>query len=165
MKIKKNIFFLLIFLFTLSFSFSQEITISSGDTESNQNFTIDYSIGQIFFQSTPSSDYTGVRSMYKEGVHQVYFVDSGIRTPNFNVVVKVYPNPSKGIFNISLDLSASDLVGLTYSIYSTQGKFIRSGQVETNPFSIDVSEFSSGVYFMYIHDNTNQTKLIKIIKN
>lgn len=165
MNTKKNSFSLLFFLFVMSFSFSQEITISSGNTKSNQNFTVDFSIGQIFFQSTPTSDYTGIRSMYKEGVHQVYFVDSGIRTLNFNVAVKAYPNPTKGIFNISLDLNASDLVGLTFSIYSTQGKFISSGQIETNPFSIDVSGFSSGVYFMYIHDDTNKTNLIKIIKN
>ena len=50
---------------------------------------------KFFFQSTPSSDYTGIRSMYKEGVHQVYFVDSGIRTLNFNVAVKAYPIQQK----------------------------------------------------------------------
>ena len=55
----------------------------------------------IFFQDTPKSDYIGLRTTYKEGVHQVYYVDAGVRSLNFDVVAKAYPNPTKDIFNIS----------------------------------------------------------------
>ena len=157
-----SIIFLLNFA---NYSFSQQIIITNGATDSNKDFTIDYSIGQIFFQGTPTSDYTGVRTTYKEGVHQVYYVDAGVRSLNFDVIAKAYPNPTKDIFNISLDMDVNDFSGLTYSIHSPQGQQIITGTVKTNPFSIDISGFSTGVYFMYIYSNLNQTKLIKIIKN
>ena len=64
-----------------------------------------------------------------------------------------------------MDLDASDFVGLSYSIHSSQGQLITTGQVDSNPVSIDISSLSSGVYFVYLYSNLNETKLIKIIKN
>lgn len=157
----KNIFFIL-FSFVI---YSQEVVVFSGDSYQNDNFSLDYSFGQLFYQSNPDSDYTGVRTTYKEGVHQVYFVDAGIRSLNFDVIAKAYPIPTKGVFNISLDLDVNDFEGLSYSIHSPQGQLISNGMVKTNPFSVDISEFSTGVYFVYIYSNLNKTKLIKIIKN
>ena len=145
--------------------FSQEVIVSSGNSNKNNDLNIDYSVGQIFLEATPNSDYTGVRVYYKEGVHQAYFVDSGVRQLQFDVATKVFPNPTKDIFNIQLDLDASDFVGLSYSIHSTQGQLITTGQVDSNPVSIDISSLSSGVYFVYLYSNLNETKLIKIIKN
>ena len=145
--------------------FSQEVVVFSGSSHQNENFTIDYSFGQLFFQSTPDTDYTGVRTAYKEGVHQVYHVDAGIRSLNFDVIAKAYPVPTRGVFNISLDMDIDDFSGLTYSIHSPQGQLITQGMVEKNPFSIDISGYATGVYFVYIYSNLNKTKLIKIIKN
>ena len=163
MKIKNLILYFLI-LFAFQSSFAQNVIVSAGSTEKNQNFQIDYSIGQIFFQESPDSNYTGPRPFYKEGVHQVFFIDSGFSSLVFDVKTKAYPNPTSGIFNISLDIDASDFMGLTYSIHSPQGQMIYSGKVEKNPFTIDISQFSNGVYFMYLYSLTKETKLIKIIK-
>ena len=63
-----------------------------------------------------------------------------------------------------MDIDASDIMGLSYSIYSQQGQLIYSGIVEKNPFKIDISGFSTGVYFIYLYNLAKQTKLIKIIK-
>tara|TARA_Y200000002_G_C22601191_1_gene629633 strand:- start:448 stop:942 length:495 start_codon:yes stop_codon:yes gene_type:complete len=164
LKIKNFVFFYLI-LFGFQVGFAQNVIVGAGSSEKNQNFQVDYSIGQIFFQDTPKSDYIGLRTTYKEGVHQVYYVDAGVRSLNFDVVAKAYPNPTKDIFNISLDMDVNDFSGLTYSIHSPQGQLIITDTLKTNPFSIDISGFSTGVYFIYIYSNLNQTKLIKIIKN
>ena len=161
----KHLLIFIAFFCSPTLMYSQEVFVSAGDSKGNNDLTIDYSIGQIFYQSFPDSDYSGVRSYYKEGVHQVYYVDSNVRRLNFDIVTYTYPNPTKGVFNIQLDLDASDFAGLSYSIHSPQGQLIRSGEVKTNPFSIDITDFSSGVYFVYLYSNLNETKLIKIIKN
>jgi hypothetical protein len=155
----------ILFLLITFIGYSQEVVVFSGDSHQNQNFSLDYSIGQLFYQSSPDSEYTGVRTTYKEGVHQVYYVDAGIRSLNFDVIAKAYPIPTKGVFNISLDIDVNDFSGLTYSIHSPQGQLITQGMVEKNPFSIDISGYATGVYFVYIYSNMNKTKLIKIIKN
>mgnify|MGYP001176297226 FL=1 len=155
----------IIFLFFSCALLSQEVIVVAGDNQKNQNFELDYSVGQIFYQFNPTSDYTGVRTTYKEGVHQVYYVDAGVRSLNFDVKTKAYPNPTKDVFHISLDLDANDFGGLSYTINSPQGAQIGQGTVDTNPFSIDISGYSTGVYFVYIFSNQNQTKLIKIVKN
>ena len=62
-------------------------------------------------------------------------------------------------------IDVNDFSGLTYSIHSPQGQLITQGMVEKNPFSIDISGYATGVYFVYIYSNMNKTKLIKIIKN
>tara|TARA_B100000886_G_scaffold235215_1_gene164592 strand:- start:478 stop:972 length:495 start_codon:yes stop_codon:yes gene_type:complete len=160
----KNLTFYVLILFVLESSIAQNIVVSAGSSDANQNFQVDYSVGQIFFQEFQDSDYTGPRSYYKEGVHQVFFVDEGFSSLVFDVVTKAYPNPTRGVFNISLDIDASDIMGLSYSIYSQQGQLIYSGIVEKNPFKIDISGFSTGVYFIYLYNLAKQTKLIKIIK-
>ena len=155
----------IVLIFFSFISFSQEVIVSSGNSNKNNDLNIDYSVGQIFLEATPSSDYTGVRAYYKEGVHQVYFVDSGVRQLHFDVGTKVFPNPTKDIFNIQLDLDASDFEGLSYSVHSLQGQLIMTGLVNSNPVSIDISSLSTGVYFVYLYSNLNEAKLIKIIKN
>ena len=84
---------------------------------------------------------------------------------HFDVGTKVFPNPTKDIFNIQLDLDASDFEGLSYSVHSLQGQLIMTGLVNSNTVSIDISSLSTGVYFVYLYSNLNEVKLIKIIKN
>lgn len=151
-------------LLFVNLSYAQSVIVSSGSSESNQYSIVDYSIGQIFFQSFPKSDYTGLGTTYKEGVHQIYYVDASVRSLNFDVTTKAYPNPTKNIINISLDIDVDDFSGLTYSIFTQQGQFIGEGSAKNNPFSIDISGFSTGVYFIYINGNKMITKLIKVIK-
>ena len=96
----------ILFLLITFISYSQEVVVFSGDTHQNQNFSLDYSFGQLFYQSSPDSEYTGVRTTYKEGVHQVYYVDAGIRSLNFDVIAKAYPKLVVPLIKAVQELSA-----------------------------------------------------------
>ncbi len=70
-----------------------------------------------------------------------------------NVDIAVFPNPTRGLIFIK-NLSENDS---DYSLFSLDGKLIKSGQIEQN--SIDFSDEKMGVYFLKINHKT-----LKIIK-
>jgi len=69
----------------------------------------------------------------------------------------VYPNPSKGIFNISTKIPE-----FNFSIYDVTGKLILKqdkAKTTNNNYSLDISNYTSGVYFLTItSQNTKVTK-------
>lgn len=72
--------------------------------------------------------------------------------------INVYPNPSKGIFNITMDFEGDKTVTLT----SLTGQVIRAYQVKDNQLKIDESDLASGLYMLTI-SNENNSVTRKII--
>lgn len=74
----------------------------------------------------------------------------GIDNLNFNNAL-IYPNPSSGLFTVSLGQSSSNI---HYAITSLDGKVVlfasHSGSSE---FSLDLSKESKGVYFLHMNMN------------
>jgi alpha-tubulin suppressor-like RCC1 family protein len=71
--------------------------------------------------------------------------------------VKIYPNPSTGIFTISLEEEAN------VSVHDMLGKVIYTNKVKAGNNSIDISNYQSGVYLLNVKtENGSLTK--KIIK-
>ena len=77
--------------------------------------------------------------------------------------IAIYPNPSKGIFNVSM----GTIIPKTVDVYDLTGKIVYSkSEFQNNPsqFLLDLSSISSGIYFVKISsDNQSITK--RIIKN
>jgi hypothetical protein len=67
----------------------------------------------------------------------------------------VYPNPSNEILNITNSNQIS-----FYHIFQFDGKLVEHG----NTFPINISEYSTGLYFLQINTKTNQVINQKIIK-
>lgn len=98
------------------------------------------------------------------GVNVDDFVISGtLSNQNFEMNnIVVYPNPSKGIFNISLgniQPTAIDVYDLTGKIILSKSA-IQSSNIET---SIDISNAATGIYFVKISAE-NQSTVKRIIK-
>jgi hypothetical protein len=55
----------------------------------------------------------------------------------------VYPNPSNGIFKISLSQAGAEI-----HIFDAMGRPVFHQQVETQQAFIDLSRFPSGIYFL-----------------
>ncbi len=74
----------------------------------------------------------------------------------FNTIV-VSPNPTHDKIYLSKDLNRS-----TYQIFSSEGKLISKGILNTN--SIDLSNYNQGLYFVKLKNNTSiySFKVIKI---
>jgi Secretion system C-terminal sorting domain len=77
--------------------------------------------------------------------------------------IAIYPNPSKGIFNLALNnlpietIELSDLTGKKINV-------INNLKTYNNETQLDLTSISSGVYFVKITAN-NQSTIKKIIKN
>lgn len=76
-----------------------------------------------------------------------------------NSEINIYPNPSKGIFNILINenLNNSEL-----TIYNSIGNIILQKNISSSQTSIDLSEQSKGMYFVKITD-ANTTTIKQII--
>ena len=72
--------------------------------------------------------------------------------------IKLYPNPVKSIFNISLDKEIT-----TVSIYNLLGQEVLSKSVNSNETSIDVNDLTAGTYLVKVTSN-NEVKTLKVIK-
>ena len=153
----KKLIFSLLLIVLFQFCYSQEVIVSSADTEKNNNLEIDYSVGQIFFQKKKWGTFN-----YSEGIFQTFKI--GLFNNFVEFVTKAYPNPNKGIFYISLDGGFTDLDVISYNITSPSGQLIREGKMKENPFQIDISSLSSGVYFVHLF-SYGKSKTIKIIKD
>ena len=74
--------------------------------------------------------------------------------------LKIFPNPSNGIFTIKTTITNS-----SYKIYNLIGQTIKSGFINNGENSIDIRNSVDGVYFITI-ESTNGEKIgYKLIKN
>ncbi|MBD0726721.1 hypothetical protein B6A10_16250, partial [Flavobacterium sp. L1I52] len=73
-----------------------------------------------------------------------------------------YPNPSKGIYEITLPMS---LQSVDLAIYDVKSQLMLSEnyKIEAGKLSLDISSFPSGVYFVKL--NLEKPSFIKLIKN
>jgi len=79
--------------------------------------------------------------------------------------VKVFPNPSKGSFTINFEQAFHEKKDI--SIYNFEGKSIRNKiikQPHSNSFTIDLSAYEKGIYFVKIEFNDGLVfqKLMKL---
>ena len=86
----------------------------------------------------------------EDGLYSVLKITKGINiTENVSETISIFPNPSKGIFNISIEgvngniqLKVIDIHGMEYYSYEIQGmKSIATTH-------LDLNELSAGVYFI-----------------
>ena len=68
--------------------------------------------------------------------------------------IRIYPNPSNGIFSVAL---ANNTLILEYQVYNTLGQVVASGTVRESDNSIDMSSKANGVYVIKFNGATNNT--------
>jgi hypothetical protein len=72
--------------------------------------------------------------------------------------IKVFPNPSNGIYHIE----TNEVSSFEYALMDVQGKVLLSNN-STGNTSIDIREFASGIYILEINDGLklNRVRLLK----
>ncbi len=79
---------------------------------------------------------------------EINSTDSRKNIVNDKAKFKIYPTPAKEFFQIDTDLNDFEQVLLT--IYSSEGKKISTYDMTSSNFKVDLSEFTSGNYFVLI---------------
>ena len=76
-----------------------------------------------------------------------------------NSKIKIYPNPTNGIFNISLTGEE-----LSYEIYNFIGQKIKFGVLNSGNNNLNISNQSNGVYFIKFYNSQGKSTDYKLIK-
>jgi Secretion system C-terminal sorting domain/GEVED domain len=79
----------------------------------------------------------------------------------FDKNILLYPNPAKEVIIIKF----SNYETLSYKIVSILGKEIKNGMLQNNENSININEFSDGLYFIELLENETSLGKKKFIKS
>ncbi len=95
-------------------------------------------------------------TVFKFGLTQTGITENSI----LNNFAAIYPNPNKGIFTIKTSILPTKLI-----IYDITGKKIITKTLSEMETTINISEFSNGVYFSSLsNDKTSMTSKLIISK-
>ena len=123
---------------------------------SGQTAGIDFTTVVVFFEFVP--DLPGDGSTYYYDDIEVAQALSISDYESFSV--SSFPNPVKNIWNVS---SIDEISQIT--IYNILGKNIKTVSPHMNTYSLDMSQFNSGIYLMKIVSSKGETHTLKVLKN
>jgi hypothetical protein len=89
--------------------------------------------------------------------------NANLSTDDFsdNNFLKVYPNPSSGIYNLSFNTTTD----FQFEVYNILGQMVKQGRANSNQFEINLTENTVGIYLLKVTDViSNKTKNFKLIK-
>lgn len=89
--------------------------------------------------------------------------NANLSTDDFsgNNFLKVYPNPSSGMYNLSFDTTTD----FQFEVYTVLGQTVKQGRASSNQFEINLTENTAGIYILKVTDViSNKTKNCKLIK-
>jgi hypothetical protein len=154
----------------------------SNDTISTGTFTFDSTSTYIPFQvilsptssiadsiiiSITNSKYKTGFSCYGEICHLLYLDDLTLSsTPlavqnisSDDLVISAYPNPTSDLINLKAN---TKLLGSIFNIYDNTGRVMMSGKIASENTTVNLNNFSDGVYLFRVGEHLKQT--FKIIK-
>jgi polyhydroxybutyrate depolymerase len=76
-----------------------------------------------------------------------------------NKVIKIFPNPSNGTFSVHSTTNNIEKV----SVFSTDGKLLKSISLLNKQLAVEVSDFAKGVYFIKVECSNKQLYTSKLI--
>lgn len=138
-------------------------TTNFGQTWNSMTFPYQYAGWGVFAFDTANVYLVGQnQSIIKTSVDGVVTSNqsmSEIGNQEFNI----YPNPSKGIFEIDFKTKNSQAIDMLLEVYHISGQLILSKQLNATHTQLDLSEFSKGLYILRV-TSSNTTKSYKISK-
>lgn len=153
------LFMAIIFLPLLSQaqSLQQELLSSSSGSLKNDNFSINWTIGEIAVESYSTPDLILTQGLLQNRIN-----------PNVNTSIndsktkfRISPNP----FSSSLEINSTIENSYSYEILDISGKQITIGLVSSKLISINTSSIPKGIYLIRIITSQNEIiytqKLIK----
>lgn len=158
--IRKLLIIIFLLMYWIADTSGQQNTITSGGNEYGTGGSVSYSFGQIDYATT-----TGVGGSIMEGLQQPFeiLVVSGSEETNINLILSVYPNPTKDF--VVLSVQNFDTQNMTYLLYDVQGKLIEKQKLTGNQTYISLVDLANDIYFINVLNKSKELKKFKIIKN
>ena len=157
-----------IFLFCIQLHMlqAQETIPASGGVAYHYTGSAEYTVGQIIYTTISETTCT-----MAQGIQQPYkiFVESEQdEAGDIILTSSVYPNPV--IDFLTLEVKNSIDENISFSLYSANGKLLKTGRVEVNFTLISMSGYDSATYYLKVTQEKNSslqknTRVFKIVKN
>ena len=160
---KKQIFLFATF-FAAFAATAQEVISSQGETYSNANGSIDFTVGEVIINtgSNGTNDLT-------QGFHQTNWNFLGVEDFAPDYQATIFPNPTQDVLNIKTSVYEN----VTYTLYDAQGKLVLQNILSAEQTPIQVSQLAPGSYSLeLIFENNNngplsasKRKTFKLVKS
>ena len=134
---------------------AQEVVATQGDSYTNSNGSIDFTIGEVVINTGTdgSNDLT-------QGFHQTNwnFVSIEDHVPSYEAII--FPNPTSEI----LTIRTSTFENVTYALYDAQGKLVIQDKLSSVQTPIQVSQLAPGAYSLILNNDAQNLKTFQLIK-
>ena len=139
---------------------SQSVISSSGNSNSSDDYTISWTIGELAISTINNSDIT-----LTQGFHQPLIVDvipTGIES-SFLLEMKAFPNPTfdRVIFE------GGDPVGIYHiRVVDKLGRVLEQKSMPFQEFVLEMGRYNNGTYLIeVVEDKTGKRKIFNIVKS
>jgi hypothetical protein len=148
--------FLVAFLLLSSGLSAQEVISSQGDSYSNGNAKLDFTIGETVVETVSDGNKT-----LTQGFHQTEITITNVEDFAANFSVKVFPNPTTKIVNLNID----KYEGVTYYLFDVTGKLLKEEVAVAEQTVLEMTDYPKGTYLLKLAGKENKSlKTYKIIK-
>jgi hypothetical protein len=152
---KKQIPLLFSLFTTISIS-AQEVVSSQGETYSNANGSIDFTVGEVIINTG-----TNGTNDLTQGFHQTNWNFLGVEDFAPDYQASIFPNPTQDVLNIK----TSVFENVTYTLYDAQGKLVLQNILSAEQTPIQVSQLAPGSYSLTLNNETQHLKTFKLVKS
>lgn len=150
---------LLVLLGIVGLHAQQSLNAAGGKASGNPG-SVNFSVGQVFFQSIHGSN-----GSVEQGVQHPYeiWVVTGIeQAEGISLVATAYPNPTSG--QLILNIGQFETHDLFFQIFDINGKLLKRERITTEQTFIDMASLTPAIYFVRITQENREVKTFKIIK-
>lgn len=164
MNIMRGFYIVFLFLLTQSICAQLDITINSpflvssaGNTWSQDNYILCFSLGELVIETKAQQNTILTQGFHQENHYQITNLEDELNHYQINI----YPNPTSDILNVY----CSESFKANIEIKDARGCTVFSNEAQmNNNYSIDMSHFASGVYFLEILLPTSNKQVYQIQK-
>ncbi len=156
---KRLLLFIAIINISLS-CISQEIITSSGDSYTNDEIILSWTIGECVTET-----FTGNENTITQGFQQSnYSTITLYKSPSLNVSINVFPVPTTDYLEIKI--TGENAPGIGLSIIDIYGNILIFQDIISDDMIINIESLPSGVYILKAVDkNGKSLKSFRIVKN
>lgn len=149
----------ILFAITASVANCQESTLTTGESASNSNGSISFSVGQTNYENSSNSI-----GSYSQGVQQPYeYYVLDITAHDVSLSVTLYPNPASNY--VVIEFGDNQMLNCTFQLTDMTGRILQKGNLESPKTLVNLESLLPSTYFIEVKTTNNQTKTYQITKN
>lgn len=136
----------------------QAAWITTGRQVTNNQGSVDYSVGQLFFTTTFTSPFSVWPGVQQPAETTLTF------TQNFGLdvlLLKVFPNPAYEAVRIYFEPRPQE--SFLMSLYNLQGQLLMAGKITSNQ-ELTLSSLEPGIYLLRISASSGDFRTYKVNK-